>query len=71
MDGHVPLLRGGLSAEEPSGPAVVEQAAVAPVHQPAALAQRAGGPHPEDQGRGAGPRQPQLQKDEEDSHGRR
>lgn len=71
MDGHIPLLRGSLPTEEPSGSSVVHQAAVSPIHHAAALAQRARGPHTADQGRRAGPRQPQLQEDEEDTDGRR
>lgn len=71
MDGYVPVLRGGVPAEEPRRPAVVHQAAVASIHYAAALTQRAGGPHPADQGRRARPRQSQLQEDEEDTDGRR
>lgn len=69
MDGYVSLLCGGVSAEEPAGAAVFYQVADSPVHNAAALTQRAGGPHPAHEGCCTRPRQPQLQEDEEDTHG--
>lgn len=70
MDGHIPLLRGSMSSEEPSGSSVIYEAAVASVHHTAEVAQRARRPHTKDQGRSTGPRQPQLQEDEENPDGR-
>lgn len=66
----VPALRGGLPAEGPSGAAHLDQAAVAPAGHPPQVPARPRRPHPADQGRRQGARQPLLPQNEEDTHGR-